>query len=132
MSRSGTKVTRRRFIAGSASLAASSVLAPLVEAQQPPAFRSRWDACPDRVWLGPDYWANPLQDWQIANGRIECTNAAPDRNVHALTRQLSARSGTLDMSVRVGRIGGGALTTVGSAGFRIGAQGPLDDYRNNL
>ena len=39
-------------------------------------------------WLGEEYWANPLQDWRIAHGRIECTNAALDRNVHLLTRQL--------------------------------------------
>ena len=130
-----TRLTRRRFIAKSASLAATSVVAPLLRANPPqPAaeFRSRWNECPDRVWLGPEYWANPLQDWRIANGRIECTNAAPDRNVHVLTRQLGERSGTLDTSVRLGRIGGGTLRTVGSAGFRIGAQGPLADYRNSL
>ena len=128
-------LTRRRFIAGSASLAATSVVAPLLRARAPQAtteFRSRWDVCPDRVWLGPDYWANPLQDWQIANGRIECTNAAPDRNVHVLTRQLGERKGALDMSVRVGRAEGGVLVTTGSVGFRIGAQGPLREYRNSL
>jgi alkaline phosphatase D len=131
MSKSGPRLTRRRFIAGSASLAASTVVAPLLRAEmlQPvPEFRSRWDLCPDRMWLGPEYWANPLQDWQISNGRIECTNAAPDRNVHVLTRQLTTASGTLDMSVRVGKIGAGP----GSVGFRIGAQGPLGDYRNSL
>src|SRR5688572_28826576 len=79
MSRSAAGLTRRRFIGGSASLAASSVVAPLLRAnalQPAAAFRSRWDTCPDRLWLGPEYWANPLQDWRIANGRIECTNAA--------------------------------------------------------
>jgi alkaline phosphatase D len=25
-----------------------------------------------RTWLGPAYWGNRLQDWQLANGRIEC------------------------------------------------------------
>src|SRR5688572_6153253 len=101
MSKSATRLTRRRFIAGTASLAASSVVAPLLpgEVLQPAAeFRSRWDSSPDRVWLGPEYWANPLQDWQLANGRIECTNPARDRNVHVLTRQLGERHGTLDMS----------------------------------
>ena len=126
------KLTRRRFIATSASLAATSVVAPLLRAQTATEFRSRWDACHDRVWLGAEYWANPLQDWQIANGRIECANAAPDRNVHVLTRQLAERSGNLNMTVRVGRIGGGALTTTGSVGFRVGAQGPLREYRNSL
>ena len=93
---SRTRLTRRRFIAGSASLAATSVVAPLVRGnllQSDAEFHSRWDACPDRVWLGPEYWANPLQDWRIAGGRIECTNAAPDRNVHVLTRQLGERKG---------------------------------------
>ena len=130
-----TKLSRRRFIAGSASLAATSVVAPLLRgstAQQAGEFRSRWDACHDRVWLGPEYWANPLQDWQIANGRIECTNAAPDRNVHVLTRELGERKGTLEISVRVGRAEGGVLVTTGSVGFRIGAQGPLREYRNSL
>ena len=129
---SKTRLTRRRFIAGSASLAATSVVAPLLRGAQSkaPEFRSRWNDCPDRIWLGAEYWANPLQDWQIANGRIECTNAAPDRNVHVLTRQLGERSGTLEMSVRLGRIEPTAAKRE-SAGFRIGARGPLDEYRNN-
>ena len=140
MSTPPTRVTRRRFLATSASLAAGSVvatpLAPLLRAEgaQPTAaFRSDWDACPDRVWLGPGYWANPLQDWQIANGRIECVNAAADRNVHLLTRYLGERQGRLTMSVRVGRVDGGAIGSgTGSVGFRIGVQGALHDYRHSL
>ena len=125
---SKNKLTRRRFIAGSASLAASSLVTPLLRADAAQAtneFRSNWDACPDRVWLGPWYWANPMQDWRIADGRIECTNAAPDRNVHVLTRQLAETAGTLDVRVRVGSLGDRPLRPVGSVGFRIGAQGPL-------
>jgi alkaline phosphatase D len=140
MSKPANKLSRRRFIARSASLAASSVvatpLAPLlrVNAAQPAAeFRSDWDRCPDRVWLGPEYWANPLQDWRLAKGRIECTNPAADRNVHVLTRHLGDRMGSLNMSVRVGRVEGSAPGTAkGTAGFRIGVQGPLREYRNNL
>jgi alkaline phosphatase D len=133
MSRRKTGLTRRRFIAGSASLAASSLVSPLLreQVQSTVEFRSNWDRCHDRVWLGAEYWANPMQDWRIANGRMVCTNAAPDRNVHVLTRQLGERSGTLDMRVRVGRV----ESTAGKAesvGFRIGAQGPLGEYRNNL
>jgi len=129
------RLSRRRFIAGSASIAASSLFTPLLRAdaaQAAASFRSGWDACPDRVWLGPEYWANPLQDWQIANGRIECTNAAVDRNVHLLTRQLADRNGTLDVSVRIGPVGGESPPRTGSVGFRIGAQGPLSEYRNSV
>ncbi len=140
MSKHATRLSRRRFIARSASLAATSVAAtPLASflragaAQPIPEFRSDWDACPDRVWLGPQYWANPLQDWQIANGRVECVNAAADRNVHVLTRYLGESKGNLAMSVRVGRVDGGALGSgKGTAGFRIGVQGSLHDYRHSL
>ena len=136
-------IGRRDFLQRSATLTAASFLtarlSPMLHAGEPAAaFRSRWDQSPDRIWLGPEYWANPLQDWCIAGGRIECVNAAVDRNVHLLTRQLANRTGTLEMQVRIGRAGDGPLAGKGSAGFRLGILGTLKDYpelhdyRNNL
>jgi hypothetical protein len=144
MSSASSRLNRRSFLSRSATLAAASASAPALSpllhaAGQPGAeFRSAWDGLPDRPWLGPEYWANPLQDWRVANGRIECLNAAPDRNVHVLTRQLANRPGNVRMSVRVGRVGGGKLAGKGSFGFRLGILGTLKDYpelhdyRNNL
>jgi phosphodiesterase/alkaline phosphatase D-like protein len=48
--------------------------------------------------------------------------------VQLLTRTLAARDGEFSMSVRLGSIDQRA----GSAGFRIGIRGPLDDWRNAL
>lgn len=142
-----SNVTRGKFIQDSATLTtslavASSVSAPLTSEAAPKtadvAFQSEWENCHDRVWLGQDYWANPLQDWRIANSRIECVNPALDRNVHLLTRSLSDRVEGFRMSVRVGRVDGGPLfgkegaRSKGSFGFRVGVKGPLDEYRNNL
>src|SRR4029077_5905527 len=80
-----------------------------------------------------EYWANPLQDWRVAGGRIECIKAAANRNVHLLTRQLGEQAGDLEMTICIGRVGGGKLAGgKGSAGFRIGIMGPLRDYRNSL
>lgn len=102
-------------------------------ADVPGRFSSRWANDLDRVWLGAEYWANPLQDWRVAGGRIECLKAAPNRNVHLLTRQLGEQAGDLAMSVRIGRVAGGRLADgTGSAGFRIGALGPLNEYRNSV
>src|SRR6266516_594381 len=56
-------------------------------------FASQWLKSPDRVWLGAEYWANPLQDWRLAGGRMECIKAAANRNVHLLTRQLGDQPG---------------------------------------
>ena len=87
---------------------------------------SNWNNQFDRVWLGPEYWANPLQDWRLANGRIECTKAAPNRNVHLLARHVGKSTSEVRMSVRIGRVEGERLDAgKGSAGFRIGVIGPL-------
>ncbi len=136
-------LNRRAFLQRSATLAATSLLAsrlsPLLHAGAPATgMRSAWDRSPDRIWPGAEYWANPHQDWRIAGGRAECLNAAPDRNLHLLTRQLANRAGTVDLRVTIGRVGGGPLAGAGSAGFRIGILGTLKDYpelhdyRNNL
>ena len=127
-------VTRREFIEDTGAIASGLAIAQILagpqtgraaNAESQPCA-SRWDQCHDRIWLGAEYWANPLQDWRISGGRIECTNPAFDRNVHVLTRQLGERRGRLETSVRVGRVGGGPLGKGrGSAGFRIGIQGPL-------
>lgn len=132
--------TRRRFIANSAALAAGTVvgsrLTSQLDAQTAESsgdFRSNWQLCPSRIWLGAEFWSNPLQDWQILDGRIECTNPASDRNVHVLVRELGENPGSFFTSVRLGRVGNLPLGKGrGSAGFRIGIQGPLQDFRNGL
>lgn len=137
-------LSRREFIQDStviaaglavARIGASGQCASAAEDQRARSeeFASRWDQCHDRVWLGPEYWANPLQDWRIADGRIECVNPALDRSVHVITRQLGDGRGRLEARVRIGRAGGEPLGKGrGSAGFRIGIQGPLREYRNSL
>jgi phosphodiesterase/alkaline phosphatase D-like protein len=134
------KLTRRRFLSDSAALAAGAAVAgrftPLAHAADAaPAtgFVSNWNNCPDRVWLGPEFWSNPLQDWRVADGRVECTNAAADRNIHLLVRSLSERSGDVSLKVQVARVGGAPLGRgQGSFGFRVGIRGPLPDFRNSL
>lgn len=79
-----------------------------------------------RTWLGPDYWANPLQDWRKKDGRIECHVSGGDRNVFWLTREVGA-PGDFTIAVTLG-----ALATVkeGWAGFRLGMRGFFSDYRD--
>ena len=44
-------------------------------------LQSQWPKGIERTWIGPEYWANPLQDWQLKAGRIECVASGGDRNV---------------------------------------------------
>jgi hypothetical protein len=126
--------TRRQFVrAGAAITAALAVGRKSTAGADAPrqSFDCRWHAAHDRVWIGPEYWANPMQDWRIKSGRLECIKAAPDRHVHHLTYALGPLPGWLVMTVRLRRIDG-AQGGPGSAGFRIGIRGPLDDFRNGL
>ncbi len=94
-------------------------------------FRSRFAKTHDRVWIGEQYWANPMEDWQVKDGRLECITPGGQRNVQLLTRQLGKKKGDFFTSVTLGRIGKGK--TKGSAGFRIGIHDPeIDDYRGWL
>ncbi len=105
---------RRSFVKG----AAAGLLAGAVEGQA--------EASPN--WLGPEFWANRLQDWRYYTRRIEClTGAAGDeaRTVAILTRDISARGRNARLRVRTGTIEGGP----GFSGFLIGAGAGKLDYR---
>lgn len=139
-------LSRRHFLAKSAVVATGASLAANLPNEkllgdQPTAqsaatttdFASDWNDSPNRVWAGAEFWANPLQDWRVAGGRLECVHAAPDRNVHLLTREVAESAGTLALRVRAGRVDGSPLGGgKGSFGFRIGIRGPLPDFRNAL
>jgi alkaline phosphatase D len=90
-------------------------------------FESHWGQINDRVWLGPEYWANPMEDWRIQDGRLECITGGPNRNVHVLVCELGQKAARWEMSVRCGRMGTEAQA--GSVGFRLGITDEIDDYR---
>ena len=94
-------------------------------------FASTFDNTYDRIWIGEDYWANPMEDWRIENGRLECVRGGENRNIHLLTGELTKEKGEFNMSVRIGRIDKGKRK--GSAGFAIGVRDrETSDYRSNL
>jgi len=84
-----------------------------------------------RAWLGPAFWANRLQDWQLNEGRIECIEkraSRPYRTAHLLTKQLADKDGDFELAVTLGLINTDNVTDSAAAGFLIGA-GPGLDYR---
>ena len=94
-------------------------------------FASNWMRQSDQIWLGPEYWANRLQDWRLAGGRIECVAAGGDRNVFLLTHELSNRDQAFETRVKIGTLNAERQQTEpGYAGFRIGLRAPFNDYRD--
>src|SRR5687768_17418472 len=60
-----------------------------------------------RQWLGPNLWGNRLQDWQLADGRVECISEVkgPDlRTVSILTRELVEGAFACSLKVTLGTI----------------------------
>jgi alkaline phosphatase D len=125
---------RREFLkqAGNTALGAAALnLLPATVcagADIPAAFHSGWPDDAERPWPGPEYWSNPLQDWQVRSGRLECIGAGADRNVALLTRVVAARPGDLMLAVRIGRLDSIPLKE-GFVGFRVGIKHAMDDYR---
>lgn len=151
------RIDRRSFLKKSSRTALGATAVTLLAPSRgitagESAFRSAWPQQADRTWPGPEYWTNPLEDWRIRNGRLECICPGGDRNVFLLTREIAAREGTLVMSVRLGRLegekhlqprdsecpfqpaeggteDGGKRLEGGFAGFRLGIRSFIDDYR---
>ena len=121
-------------------------------------FTDDWDERNDGVWAGPAFWANPLQDWRIQDGRLECIQAGVtgglDRNVHILTWQMKPES-MFTVRVRISRLSkfltpmrpfeserpllpaqrlteaSASINVEGWAGFRFACQGRFNEYRHN-
>ncbi|MEZ5319050.1 MAG: alkaline phosphatase D family protein [Vicinamibacterales bacterium] len=115
--------------------------------QDATTFTSAWTGWPDGWWAGPEYWANRLQDWRVAGGRVECLLAGRHRTLHLLTHRLGDARAAFVARVTVARAaregaaqaGRGNAATAGAVrdttaadrlGLRLGAKGPRDDVRS--
>lgn len=96
-----------------------------------PALSQPLPANTTRPWIGPDFWANPLQDWQLHDGRIECIVSGGDRSVALLTQEILPTPGTLLIEVELGPLQPDLKMEEGWAGLRIGTRGNFKDYRDD-
>ncbi|MFO0904157.1 MAG: alkaline phosphatase D family protein [Pirellulales bacterium] len=96
-------------------------------------YEAKWPEGGDRVWVGPQFWANRLQDWQVKDGRVECLEASPQRpmrTLQLLDASLGEAPGELVMSVRTGVLQRGSRRSADTwTGFLLGAGGAAIDYR---
>ena len=85
---------------------------------------SAWPVGVERVWIGPEYFANRLADWKLKEGRLECVEADqkfPLRTVFLLTRSLRSADGSFSMRVRSGAVEANRVPAAESfAGFLDG------------
>ncbi len=100
----------------------------LIAVPKAPPAADPWARTHDRVWLGGQFWANPMEDWRISQGGAECLNPGGGRSVHSLTHQVT-KNGAFAMAATLTRIEVGR--TDGGAGFRIGLRSEINEHRSN-
>ncbi len=113
---------------GSASLGLSKPGHGQEDADRP-SFEDSWHNTHNRVWLGGDVWANPMEDWRVVDGAAECQTSGGNRNIHLVTHQVTDPKKELFMSVVTERVQ--VDKTDGGAGFRIGIRSDINEYRSN-
>ncbi|WP_164914111.1 alkaline phosphatase D family protein [Aquimarina sediminis] len=94
-------------------------------------FRSDFTSSYQRTWIGPQYWSNPIQDWQIFNGKLECLVSKKNRNVHVLTQKIDSIHGNLEMSVTFKLFNFNTDGNKNWIGFGLGSKGEFNDYRDD-
>lgn len=91
----------------------------------------QWHRTHDRVWLGGEFWANPMEDWRVSEGWAECQNRGANRSVHSTTRQVTNGNANFEMTVEVGRPRDLPDGQDSGAGFRIGIRADINEHRAN-
>ncbi|WP_111978570.1 alkaline phosphatase D family protein [Algibacillus agarilyticus] len=91
--------------------------------------QDKWRNTHDRIWLGGEYWANPMENWQIKDGGAECLSTGGQRSIHSLPHQLTNTQGKFDVAVIVNKVQQGSID--GGASIRLGIQSDISEYRSN-
>ena len=93
-------------------------------------YKSNWQYLNDRIWIGAEYWSNPLEDWQVKDGKVLCTSKNAERDLQILTQYVSNEDGSFSVSAITGLIEADERPT--SSGFKLCIQSELEDYRSSL
>jgi len=130
-----SSISRKKFIG---ILAGAPLAGSMLQGKTMPVSESgvqlhqidKWGKTFDRRFLGGDVWANPMEDWVVKNGWAECEVDGGNRNIHALSYQVTQSEGDFAMSVDIGLPVG--LKQDNGGGFRIGSRADINDHRANV
>ena len=116
----------RRIILTTFALLICATLALTAQAAAPVANSTSFNDIPDRVWIGPEFWANRLHDWRVADERLECVTLSPNidlRTVSLLTCEVGPATAGFEMSARTGAIAEGEISPYSASGALLGIGG---------
>ena len=90
------------------------------------SFLDGFSSLNDRVWIGENYWAIPMEDWHIKAGRLEFKGTHRYSRVNLLTAVIKPGNGSFTASTDAGLINK-SIQNTGEAGFSIGIKDNLDE-----
>ncbi|WP_215225081.1 alkaline phosphatase D family protein [Echinicola shivajiensis] len=93
------------------------------------SYESPWHLWPDMKWVGPEFWGNRLQDWEIRQGKATCVVRGNNRTLYTLSHELGDQTGGFEFNVTLDWWAENSSSDV-YAGFHVGAKGKFDDYRS--
>jgi hypothetical protein len=93
-------------------------------------FQSQWSKWKDLKWVGPEYWGNRMQDWIIKDGQVVHDVCGPNRTLHLMPVQNRDGDAAMEMQVGINILDSAVYNYEGHVGFRLGANGPFEDYRS--
>jgi phosphodiesterase/alkaline phosphatase D-like protein len=88
----------------------------------------KWDITHDRVFLGGQFWTNPMEDWRVADGWASCIDRGGDRSIHSLEYRLTDPTQAFMMQVEMQRP---VDLGKGGGGFRIGIRSDINELRSS-
>lgn len=123
-----SKITRRSSFKLITAGTIAGIAGQRISTAAAEATATDWVKTHDRVFLGGEFWANPMEDWCVRDGGAECLNAGAGRSVHSLTHQITHNRAFM-MSVTLKRVE--IKNSDGGAGFRLGIRSELNEHRSN-
>ncbi len=88
-----------------------------------------FDTIENRRWVGADFWANRLQNWEVKNGKIYCSRPEELSTLHLLTHEMQSSKSSSEISFEVGRNELAASDTAAKAGIIIGLSDESLNYK---
>lgn len=119
---------RRHFITLLTGLFGSRFL-QAADSLTKPTRIDNWHLTNDRIFLGGNVWANPMEDWRIQDGWATSLTDSANRNIHSLLYQLTDPNKPFTISTEISRPAN--LKKDLGAGFRIGIRSDIDDHKAN-
>ncbi len=93
------------------------------------AIKFNFSTPSERVWLGPNLWANRLQDWRCCADGIKSVTKETKldyRTVHLLSHRIGKEEGNFQIKLEVKFLTAGSEVFDSFAGILIGAGGDMD------